>query len=166
MAEAITLLLFVTFQRLAELAWSLRNERRLRLKGAAEFSPGHYPLMVALHSSWLLALWFGGWDQPVSPYWFAVFAALQAGRAWVLATLGERWTTRIIVLPGVAPVRSGPYRFMRHPNYLVVALEIPVLPLALHLPGIALPFGLANLAMLAWRIRAEDRALRAAQEAG
>ncbi|MBD5634211.1 MAG: hypothetical protein IAI49_07005, partial [Candidatus Eremiobacteraeota bacterium] len=83
------------------------------------------------------------------------------GRIWVLATLGERWTTRIIVLPGAAPIVAGPFRFVRHPNYLVVAFEIPCVPLALGLVWHALVFGTANLAMLAWRIRSENRAYAA-----
>lgn len=159
MAEAVALLAFVTLQRLAELAWSRRNEARLKALGAYEVGAAHYPAMVALHTAWLVCLWMLGWDRPVAPGWFAVFVLLQLGRAWVLATLKRRWTTRVIVLRGETLERRGPYRFLRHPNYLVVALEIPALPMALGLPWVALVFGLANLAMLAWRIRVEDRAL-------
>lgn len=159
MAEAIALLVFVTLQRLAELAWSRRNEARLRAAGAAEAGARHYPLMVGLHAAWLASLWALAWDNPVRPGWAALFLLLQLGRAWVLATLRSRWTTRVLVLPGVRLVRTGPYRLLAHPNYLIVALEVPVLPLALGLPGVALVFGLANLAMLAWRIRVEARAL-------
>ncbi len=78
----------------------------------------------------------------------------------MIASLGRRWTTRVLVLPGAVPVMRGPYRFISHPNYLVVALEIAVVPLALGLPLLALAFTLANAAMLAWRIRVENRALR------
>ena len=163
MAEAIALLAFVTLQRLAELAWSRRNEARLKALGAYEVGAAHYPAMVVLHTAWLACLWLLGWERPVALVWFAVFVLLQLGRAWVLATRKGRWTTRVIVLPGETLQRRGPYRFVRHPNYLVVALEIPVLPLALGLPWVAFVFGFANLAMLAWRIRVEDRALASAR---
>ena len=159
MVEAIALLTFVTLQRLAELAWSRRNESRLRARGAVEAGRGHYPVMVGLHTAWLAALWVFGWDRPVALGWTAAFFALQAARLWVLASLGERWTTRVIVPPAEPLVRRGPYRFVSHPNYLVVALEIPCLPMALGLPWLALGFGLANLAMLAWRIKVEAAAL-------
>ena len=164
MAEAIALLVFVTVQRLAELAWSRRNERRLKALGAVETGAAHYPAMVALHGAWIASLWALGWNRPLVWTWAALFLVLQLGRAWVLATLKGRWTTRVLVVPGETLVRRGPYRFVSHPNYLVVALEVPCLPLAFGLPWTALGFGLANLAMLAWRIRVEDRALRALRE--
>jgi methyltransferase len=159
-AEAIALLIFVTVQRLAELAWSRRNEQALRARGAVEVGAAHYPVMVALHTVWIIALWGFGWNRPVVLGWVVAFFVLQAGRAWVLASLGGRWTTRVIVPPGEPLVRRGPYRFISHPNYLVVALEVPVLPMALGLPWLALGFGLTNLAMLAWRIRVEGAALK------
>jgi methyltransferase len=159
MIEAILLLVFVTLQRLAELGWSRRNEKRLRARGAVEAGAAHYPVMVALHAAWIACLWAFGRDRPPQAGWVGAFFLLQAARLWVLATLGERWTTRVIVPPGEPLVRRGPYRFLSHPNYLVVALEVPVLSLAFGLPWLALGFGLANLAMLAWRIRVEARAL-------
>ena len=159
MVEALALLVFVTVQRLAELAWSRRNEKRLRARGAIEVGAAHYPVMVLLHTAWLWALWGFGWNRPIVLGWTIAFFVLQAGRAWVLMSLGERWTTRVIVPPGEPLVRRGPYRFVSHPNYVVVALEIFVLPMAFGLPWLALGFGVANLAMLAWRIRVEARAL-------
>ncbi len=159
---ALLLLVFVTLQRLAELAWNRRNEAGLRAAGAVEAGAAHYPVMVVLHGAWLVALWVYGLDRPLLWPWVAVYGLLQAGRAWVLATLGRRWTTRVFVVPGETLVRRGPYRFVSHPNYVVVALEIFVLPLAFGLWAVALPFGLANLALLAWRIRVENQALRAA----
>ena len=106
--------------------------------------PEHYPLIVLLHALWLSGLWFLGWAQPVSLPWLAVFLVLQLLRVWVLLTLGRRWTTRIIVLPGAPLVANGPYRYVSHPNYLVVVGEIAVLPLCLGLPWYALIFSAAN----------------------
>ena len=162
MVGAILLLAFVTLQRLAELVWNRRNEAGLRAGGAVEAGRAHYPVMVALHGLWLVALWVFGWDRPLVWAWVAVYVVLQAGRVWVLATLGRRWTTRVFVVPGETLVRRGPYRFVSHPNYVVVVLEIFVLPLAFGLWGVALVFGLANMALLTWRIRVENRALLAA----
>jgi methyltransferase len=159
MSFAILILALVTLQRLGELVLSRRNTSRLLAQGAIEIGPGHYPLMVALHASWLIALWIWGRDQDVDLLALAGYVALQGLRLWVLATLGERWTTRIIVLPGAPLVTSGPYRYFSHPNYAVVVVEIALLPLALHLPWLALIFTLLNAAMLTIRIRIEARAL-------
>jgi methyltransferase len=159
---SILLLMFVTLQRAAELVWNRSNERGLRARGAVEAGAGHYPVMVALHGLWLVALWVWGWDRPILWAWFALYVLLQFGRMWVLATLGRRWTTRVFVVPGETLVRRGPYRFVSHPNYVVVVLEIFVLPMVWGLWGVALVFGLANMALLAWRIRVENRALTVA----
>ena len=159
MTWAVVLLLFVTLQRGAELVQARANERRLRARGAVEVGAAHYPVMVALHAAWLASLWIVARDGPVQPAWTALYLVLQLGRAWVLLTLGRRWSTRVFVVPGETLVARGPYRFVSHPNYVVVACEIFVLPLALSRPGLALLFGLANLVMLWWRIRVEGRAL-------
>jgi methyltransferase len=161
MSGAFVLLAFVTAERLAELWWARRNTRKLLAQGAIEHAPGHYPLMVLLHGLWLLGLWWLGADQPLQLGWLAVFLTLQMGRLWVLTTLGSRWTTRILTLPGERLVRSGPYRFISHPNYIVVVGEIAALPLCLGLPWYALAFSIANALLLAVRIRAEDGALNA-----
>ncbi len=160
MSAAVALLLFVTAQRAFELVLARRNTARLLAQGAVEIAPGHYPLIVALHAAWLAALWWFGASQPVSAPWFIVYVILQGLRVWILATLGERWTTRIISLPGAALVQRGPYRFMRHPNYVLVVAEIAVLPMALHLPWIAVVFSILNALVLTIRIRAEEQALR------
>ena len=159
MGEGGWLIAFLLAQRLGELGLAQWNTLRLRAAGAVEFGASHYPLLVALHVSWLLTLWVAGHDKAVDPFWLMVFVLLQAGRLWVIASLGRRWTTRVIVLPGRAPLARGPYRFIKHPNYLIVALEIAVVPLALGLPLLALAFSLANAGVLAWRIRVENRAL-------
>ena len=156
---AIVILALVTAQRLAELWLSHRNTRRLVAHGAVEHGAGHYPLLVTLHAAWLAALWWWAPGRPINWALMAVFVLLQLARLWVIATLGQRWTTRIIVLPAASLVRAGPYRFVAHPNYLIVALEVAVLPLAFGLVGVALVFSLLNAAVLAIRIRAENEAL-------
>ena len=150
----------VTLGRLFELALARRNTRALVARGAREVAPAHYGAIVALHAAWLASLWLFGHSAPVSLGWLAVFAALQGLRIWVLASLGARWTTRIIVMPGAPLVSAGPYRLFRHPNYAVVFGEVAVLPLALGLPAVAAPFTLLNLGILSVRIRAENRALK------
>jgi len=160
MSAAIVVLALVTLQRLGELVLARRNTARLIARGGVEHGAAHYPAIVALHAAWLGGLWWLAWDNPVQPLWLGVYLGLQALRAWVLLSLGARWTTRIIVVPGETLVRRGPYRFLPHPNYLVVAGEIAVLPLVFGLPAYALAFSLLNAAVLAIRIRAEGRALR------
>lgn len=159
MTLATLLLALVTAERLGELWLARRNTTVLERQGAFEVAARHYPVIVALHALWLAGLWALGWAQPVSLPWLALFLLLQGMRVWVLATLGTRWTTRIIVLPGAPLVTGGPFRFVTHPNYLVVVGEIAVLPLALGLPWLALAFTIANALVLSVRIAAEDRAL-------
>lgn len=160
MTPATLLLACVTAERLAELWLARRNTLLLRAQGAYEVGAAHYPLIVALHAVWLAGLWLFGRDRPIAVNWLIVFLALQGLRCWVLATLGRRWTTRILVLKDAPLVTHGPYRFVSHPNYLVVIGEIATLPLCLGLPWFALIFSLANLLVLAIRIRAENVALR------
>jgi methyltransferase len=156
---SVLILGFVTLQRLAELVIARRNTHALLQRGAFEVAPGHYPLIVAVHTGWLIALWWLAPGKPVFWPLIAIFALLQAARLWVLATLGPRWTTRIIILPGAPLVTDGPFRFLSHPNYTVVVAEIAVLPLAFGLWQVALLFSLLNAAVLAIRIRAENAAL-------
>lgn len=160
MILAALILGLVTLQRLAELALARRNTRRLLAAGAVEVAPGHYPAIIAVHTLWLLGLWILGWHAAVSPLWLVLFCVLQLLRVWVIATLGLRWTTRIIVAPDAPLVARGPYRWLSHPNYVVVASEIAVLPLCLGLPSFALLFTTLNAAVLYVRIRNENRALR------
>lgn len=160
MSIAVLVLALVTLQRLGELVLAQANTRALLARGAYEVAPGHYPLIVAVHAGWLVALWLLAPGQPVMWFWLGLFVVLQALRVWVIATLGRRWTTRIIVLPGAPLVTGGPFRWLRHPNYAVVAAEIAVLPLAFGLVWVAMLFSLLNALVLAVRIRAEDAALR------
>jgi methyltransferase len=162
MWPSIALLTFVTAQRLSELVIARRNTTALFARGAREIAPDHYPYMVALHTGWLAGLWMLATGQPVQLFWFGLFMLLQVLRLWVLTTLGERWTTRIIILPGAPLVEGGPYRFFKHPNYMIVIGEIAALPLAFGMPLYALVFSLLNAAVLTVRIRAENAALKSA----
>jgi len=159
MWPSIALLAFVTLQRLIELPIARANTRRLIASGGHEVAPGHYPLIVALHASWLLTLWWLAPGRPIDLPFLGLFALIEAGRIWTLRTLGQRWTTRIIVIPGETLVARGPYRYVNHPNYLVVISEIAVLPLVFGLWQVAIIFSLLNAAVLTVRIRAENRAL-------
>jgi methyltransferase len=153
-------LVFVAVQRAAELVLAMRNTRRLRVLGAYEIDPGGYKWIVLLHACWLAGM---AATVPLAtpPSWplLATYAVLQVGRVWVLASLGRRWTTRVMVLPGAPLVRKGPYRLLRHPNYVVAAGEIGVLPLAFDATAIAILFSLGNLVLILRRIRMEDAAL-------
>lgn len=150
----------VALERLGELALAARNTRRLRAAGAIELDASAYPLFVLLHGAWLASMaLFVPASAPAAWPLLGAFAALQFGRIWVIASLGRYWTTRLIVLPDHPLIASGPYRFLRHPNYLIVIGEIAVLPLVFGLWQVAAIFTLLNAAALTIRIRAENRAL-------
>lgn len=155
------LLLLATLQRLIELVIANRNTRALLAEGAYEVGRGHYPAIVFLHTAWLAVLWgFLLFDLALFQPWAAIaYVVVQGLRLWTLLSLGRYWTTRIIVVPNAPLVRTGPYRFIRHPNYLVVVLEIALLPLALDAWPIALGFSIVNAIVLAWRIRVENATL-------
>jgi methyltransferase len=158
------LLAYLTVQRLVELWWAKENATRLMASGGVEYGRSHLPLMILFHAAWLAGLWLLAYDHPVEPFSLALFVVLQMVRLWVLATLGRRWTIRVIVVPGERLVAQGPYRFFRHPNYAVVTGEIAVVPLALGLPAYALVFSILNAGMLAIRITAENAALLRANQ--
>jgi len=159
MNTAIALLLFVTFQRFVEFIWDWQNTQRLRAAGAVEFGGLHYPVMILVHAAWLAGLWVLGHNRPVVTIYVVAFLVLEVGRYWVLATLGRRWTTRVIVLPGAPLIESGPYRLMRHPNYVIVAGELALVPLALDLPLYALVFLMLYAVAAFLRIQVENSAL-------
>jgi methyltransferase len=162
MSVAALILALVTLQRLAELVLARRNTVRLRAQGGYEVGAGHYPLIMLLHAAWLAGLWYlAVWRGPakVEWVWLGVFVVLQGLRLWVIATLGPRWTTRIIVLPGAPLVVTGPYRLVAHPNYCVVAAEMLVLPLAFNLTAYGAIFTILNGLILWRRIRVEEAAL-------
>jgi methyltransferase len=150
---------FLIVQRLSELVIARRNTARLMADGAREVAPGHYPLIVAMHTGWIICLVLFGYDQPLHMVWLALFIVLQGLRIWILQTLGRRWTTRIIVTD-TPLVARGPYRWISHPNYVLVIAEIAVAPLVLGLGWVALIFSILNAAVLTIRIRAENGAIR------
>jgi len=156
-AAAVTL---VAAERLGELALAARNLRALKQRGAVEYGRSHYNLIVALHAAWLLALAMAV-PAATRPDWtlLGLYLALQFVRGWAILSLGPYWTTRVVTVPGEPLVRRGPFRFLRHPIYVVVVAEIVLLPLAFGAWRIAVGFSIVNLALLSWRIRVEDRAL-------
>jgi len=157
---AIALIAIVAIQRLLETIYAARNARALLGSGGVEIGREHYPLIVALHGCWLIALVLAlPGDPPIHLAPLVLFLMLQALRIWVIATLGRYWTTRIITLPGAPLIRHGPYRFLRHPNYLIVVGEIAALPLVFGEIWVAVIFSILNGAVLSWRIRVENRAL-------
>jgi methyltransferase len=156
-AAAVTL---VALERLGELALAARNLRALRRRGAVEYGRSHYGLIVALHAAWLAALVITV-PAATRPDWILLgfYVALQFVRGWAILSLGPYWTTRVVTVPGEPLVRRGPYRFLRHPIYVMVVAEIALLPLAFGAWRLAVGFTIVNLALLRWRIRVEDRAL-------
>lgn len=162
----ILILSLVTLQRLLELFIAHRNTKKLIARGGFEMGSNHYPFIVALHTIWLAGLWYLVITRApaVSMPWIYAYLVLEAARGWIIAALGSRWTTRIIVVPGETLVGEGPYKYFRHPNYMVVAGEIFILPMAFGFVWYAIAFGLLNLAVLWWRIRAEDEALKPLRE--
>jgi methyltransferase len=150
----------VASQRLIELAHARRNTARLRRRGAVEADAVGYPLYVLLHASWLVSLaLFVPAETPPNWLLIGLYALLQLGRIWVIVSLGGYWTTRIITLPDAPLVQTGPFRYLRHPNYLLVAAEIAVLPLAFGAVAVATAFSTLNLMLIARRIRIEERVL-------
>ncbi len=159
------LVALVGLERVAELVVSTRNAAWSFARGGVEYGRGHYPVMVALHSGFLVAMLVEAWlrrpDVPPVQAWsmLALVLASQALRWWCIGTLGRRWNTRVIVVPGLAPVTSGPYRLLRHPNYVAVVVEGVALPLVHSAWLTAVLFTVANAVLLTVRIRVEDAAL-------
>ena len=155
----------VALQRLLELAYSRRNEIRLRARGAVERGAGHYPVMVSMHTLWLVSTLVEGFLRGAEiPAWWplplAAFLLVQPLRYWAISSLGMNWNTRILVVPGGKLVRGGPYRYFPHPNYVVVAVEVLTFPLIFGAWITAVVFSLLNAALLYVRIKTENRALR------
>ncbi len=162
------LVAFIVAQRALELRVARSNERWARERGAVEHGRGHYPLFFLLHGGWLAALLLEGRRSHarVSWGWLLLWLVMQPARVLVIRTLGRLWNTRVLIVPGGERVRRGPFRFVRHPNYLVVALELLSGPLAVGARRTAVVASLLNAALLLGiRIPAEERALRAYREA-
>ena len=157
----LTILLLVTTQRLGELVLNRHNTKALMAMGGVEHGAKHYPLFILLHGGWLISLfiWMALRPSSIQWGWVLVYLIIQAGRFWVIRTLASNWTTRIISVPERPLVNTGPYRFMRHPNYCVVAAEIAILPLAFGSWQIAVVFSLLNGLLLTHRIKIENAVL-------
>jgi methyltransferase len=160
-------LLVVIVQRLAELALSARNGRRLLAQGAREYGRGHFPWIVTIHALFPLTLvaeivWLGARPNAAAPLWLTLWTAAQVLRYAAVRALGERWNVRVLVLPGAPLVRRGPYRWLRHPNYLAVVVETVAGPMMFGAWRTALTFLIANLLALRVRVRCEERALELA----
>lgn len=154
------ILAVVALQRLIELPYATRNARALMARGGIEYGANHYPLFILLHGGWLIAMAMAMPQAPIINWSFlAAYICLQGFRLWILSSLGPYWTTRVISVPGDPLIARGPYRFMRHPNYWLVAAEIAILPLVFGEWQIALIFSILNAGLVTWRIRVEDRAL-------
>lgn len=151
---------YVVLQRLAELVYANANTRRLLSEGGREHGERHYPLFIILHGGWLIsiALFAVPENQP-NLILINAFVASQTFRFWTLASIGRWWTTRIISAPHFPRVKKGPYRFIKHPNYALVIVEIALLPLLLGAPAMAITFSVLNAALLWWRIRVENAVL-------
>lgn len=160
------LMLLLLFQRVTELLLCRRNRKRLFARGGIEYGQEHYPAMVAIHSLFYISLIIEytfaskGWN-PYWPFWLAVLLSAEALRIWVFASLGPYWNTRIVLVPGADIVKKGPYRFIRHPNYVVVVLEVLSIPMLCGAYWTAVVFSILNLWILRVRIRAEEKALSA-----
>ena len=156
---------FVIIQRIVELFVARSNELWIRSEGGYEVGAKHYPYMVAIHVGFFISLIveFLTFERSLPSYWmllFVIFICLQLMRVWVISSLGRFWNTKILVLPGAHVVKKGPFHFIRHPNYVVVTLEIIVIPLMLGAYFTALVFTILNVLILRVRIPVEEAALR------
>lgn len=155
---------FVVLQRLGELVIAKKNEKGMKEKGAIEFGQLHYQFMVLMHVMFFVVLILEVliFNKQVSRFWpilFSVFLLVQAGRIWALTSLGEFWNTKIIVLPDAYPIKRGPYRYLKHPNYVIVIIELLLIPLLFNAYMTSVIFTVLNGCLLAIRIPAEERAL-------
>ncbi|HTZ78626.1 MAG TPA: isoprenylcysteine carboxylmethyltransferase family protein [Stellaceae bacterium] len=159
---ALVVVTLVALQRLGELLHAARNTRALLAMGGTEVGRSHYPLIVAMHAAWLITVLVSvPPDRPPSLPLLVLYGLVEVARLWTMASLGQFWTTRVIALPGVPKVRRGPYRFVRHPNYMIVIVEIALLPLVFGEWQAAVLFSILNALLLTWRITVENRALAA-----
>jgi methyltransferase len=157
--------MILILQRLGELLIARSNEKWMKERGGVEYGQNHYKWMVAMHAAFFLVLLMEGWSMgfELNPYWiplFVLFLGVQCGRVWAIVSLGRYWNTKIIVCRGAHVVAKGPYRFFKHPNYLIVTLELILIPLLFNAYLTMVLFTLLNQWMLSVRIPEEERALR------
>ncbi|WP_110927666.1 isoprenylcysteine carboxyl methyltransferase family protein [Bacillus massiliglaciei] len=158
-------IVFLCIQRLTELVIAKNNEKALKAEGAIEYGKSHYPWMVSMHAAFFISLilevYLKGFElSKLWPFWLTIFLFAQAGRFWVIKTLGKYWNTKIIVLSDAKVVAAGPYKYIKHPNYAIVATEILVISLLFNAFFTAVVFSLLNLWMMSVRIPLEEKALK------
>ncbi|MFJ5768241.1 isoprenylcysteine carboxyl methyltransferase family protein [Psychrobacillus sp. NPDC093180] len=163
------IIFLVIAQRIIEVLIAKRNEKKMLARGAYEVGASHYPYMIALHVSFFVCLiaevvFLNQRISPLFPLFMLIFLFVQVLRIWCLTSLGTFWNTKIMILPGANVVKSGPYLYIRHPNYVVVCIEIALLPLMFQAYFTAICFTLLNLAMLSVRIPLEEKALMEATD--
>jgi methyltransferase len=161
---------FVILQRVLELVVSARNARRVLARGGKEYGAGHFPWLVCVHVLFIAGiaaevLFLGTRPGALWPLWLAVWAGAQLLRYAAVRALGERWNVRIIVVPGMPLVRTGPYRRLRHPNYVAIVIELIAAPLIFGAWRTALVVSLLNALALRTRIRVENDALNSSRNA-
>lgn len=155
---------FLIFQRLVELIVAKRNEKKMLLKGAVEYDREGYKYIVLMHTCFFLSLiaeynFLAREVNPLYIIFLSIFILMQFGRYWVISSLGEYWNTRIIVLKRTQLIKKGPYKYFTHPNYIIVCVELAVIPLIFSCYFTALFFTILNLILLNRRIKIENRAL-------
>lgn len=156
----ILFILFIIFQRLFELYHSARNQKWLREQGALEYGSGHYPYMIALHTMFIISMIVEYWFSSIKQFdvvLCAIYVLLLLFKIWVVGSLGKYWNIRIFRIPGAIPVMKGPYKFVKHPNYVIVILEVALIPLVFNLYYTAIIFSILNGVMLWVRIRMENK---------
>ncbi|PEJ53819.1 hypothetical protein CN692_21160 [Bacillus sp. AFS002410] len=156
--------LFIIIQRVVELGIAKNNEKKLKQRGAIEFGQAHYKYFIILHSMFFLSILIENYFvQYVEIEFFTflliLFIILQLARVWVISTLGERWNTKIIILPNEKLVKDGLYKYIKHPNYIIVTIELLVIPIMFHAYITTVIFSICNLMLLKVRIREENKAL-------
>jgi methyltransferase len=166
-----TMYIWLMMQRIGELLFAKRNEKLLLQKGAFEIGGEHYKWIVGLHVSFFLSLLTEVVISSYSlsnywPLWFSLFLLLQIGRIWTIYSLGIHWNTKVIILPNEKPIKKGPYRYMKHPNYLIVALELIVIPCLFEAYATMIVFSLMNMILMMIRIPLEEQGLNRWMEYG
>jgi len=156
----IIFILFVITQRLSELYIARGNEKWLRSQGAVEYGKEHYPFIVALHTLFIISIiveYILRGNTQINFVFLILFALLLLFKFWALSSLGKYWNTKIFRVPGAGPVKKGPYKLFKHPNYFIVICEIAIIPMVFHLYYTAIIFTVLNAVMLTVRIRVENK---------